>query len=101
MTKQYRKTQNKRSMMNEHNLFKKMLNPVSCRDLRVNNARKKSSAPFWDITKEKIAEMTAAKDRRHSEGSTSIGETVVNMAATVISAADLYKIFKKKLLTQA
>ena len=34
------KMQNKRSMMNEHNLFKKNADPSLCRDLCVNNARK-------------------------------------------------------------
>ena len=44
---------------------------------------------FWDIAKNVIEELTAVDDRRHTQGSTTSGEVVVNMAIA-ISAHDLY-----------
>ena len=36
-------------------------------DLRVNNHRKSSFDMFWKFTEQKIEELTAVHDRRHSE----------------------------------
>ena len=44
---------------------------------------------FWDIAKNVIEELTAVDDRRHTQGSTTSGEVVVNMAIA-ISTHDLY-----------
>ena len=44
---------------------------------------------FWDIAKNLIEELTAVDDRRHTQGSTTSGDIVVNMAIA-ISARNLY-----------
>ena len=70
-----------------------------CRDLRINNTRKEKFQKFWDIAKEKISEMTAVDDRRHTQGSTLTGEVVVNMAIA-ISARDLYNQCKESAFSE-
>ena len=44
---------------------------------------------FWDIGKNVIQELTAVDDRGHTQGSTTSGKVVVNMAIAIL-AGDLY-----------
>ena len=58
-------------------------------DLRVHNHRKSSFDMFWKFTEQKIEELTAVNDRRHSE-TTENGNVVVNLALA-LSVRDLYE----------
>ena len=64
------------------------MDPASCRDLHINNEKKKFDS-FWDIAKNIIKKLTAVDDRQHTQDSTTFGDVVVNMVIA-ISAHDLY-----------
>ena len=49
---------------------------------------------FWEISKNTVEELTTVDDRRHANGSTALGDIVLNMALA-ISAPDLYKSVPK------
>ena len=75
----------------------KNADPALCRDLRINNGKKTKFDSFWDIAKNVMEELTAADDRRHTQGSTTSGKVVVNMAIA-ITARDLYDMCKNAYL---
>ena len=62
-------------------------------EIYTSTTEKKTFDSFWDIAKNVIEELTAADDRRHTQGSTTSGKVVVNMAIA-ISARDLYDMCK-------
>ena len=67
----------------------KNADPALCWDLYINNRKKAKFDSFWGIAKNVIEELTAVYDRRHTQGSTTSGEVVVNRDIA-ISACDLY-----------
>ena len=67
----------------------KNTDPALCQDLCISNGKKIKFDSFWDIAKNVMKELTAVDDKRHTQGSTTSSEVVVNMAIA-ISAHDLY-----------
>ena len=72
-----------------YKLVLKVANSNVICDLRVHNHRKSSFDMFWKFTEQKIEELTAVNDRRHSE-TTENGNVIVNLTLA-LSVRDLYE----------